>query len=74
MSSRPKRLLVVINPESGSRSGEKIYYNKVAPLFKQANIETEVIGKDSVILSNPIAARRRHHGLNKLIFTQKNII
>ena len=46
VSARPKNLLVVINPVSGSRSGEKVYYSKVAPLFKQGNIDTEVIGKD----------------------------
>lgn len=41
--ARPKRLLVIINPESGSRSGEKVYTSKVAPLFKQANIDTDVM-------------------------------
>ena len=45
VKTRPKRLLVMINPESGSKSGRKVYDSKVAGLFKQANIEADVIGK-----------------------------
>lgn len=44
-ASRPKRLLVYINPCGGKRQGKRIYEQKVAPLLKQAGVSTEVIGK-----------------------------
>lgn len=43
-ASRPKHLLVYINPYSGKRKGKHIYELKVAPLFAQAGIRTHVIG------------------------------
>ncbi|XP_062990185.1 ceramide kinase [Elgaria multicarinata webbii] len=41
--SRPKHLLVYINPYGGKRQGEKLYEQKVAPLFSLASISTDVI-------------------------------
>nr|XP_023685989.1 ceramide kinase isoform X3 [Paramormyrops kingsleyae] len=43
LTSRPKRLLVYINPYGGKRQGKRIYEQKVAPLFARASISTEVI-------------------------------
>ena len=43
---RPRRLLVIVNPISGSGNGMKIYQNTAAGIFKQANIETDVIGEN----------------------------
>uniref|UniRef100_A0A3P8XYT7 DAGKc domain-containing protein n=1 Tax=Esox lucius TaxID=8010 RepID=A0A3P8XYT7_ESOLU len=43
LCSRPKRLLVYINPYSGKRLGKRIYEQRVAPLFAQASISTDVI-------------------------------
>ncbi|KAL0962782.1 hypothetical protein UPYG_G00345370, partial [Umbra pygmaea] len=43
LRSRPKRLLVYINPFSGKQHGERIYEQKVAPLFSQSSISTDVI-------------------------------
>lgn len=40
---RPKRLLVVINPDSGKRKGEKVYKKYAAPLFKMCNIQTHIV-------------------------------
>lgn len=42
-TSRPKHLLVYINPYGGKRQGKRIYEQKVAPLFTQAGISTSVI-------------------------------
>lgn len=42
--SRPRRLLVYINPYGGKRRGKRIYEQKVAPLFRLASISTDVIG------------------------------
>ncbi|ELK07536.1 Ceramide kinase [Pteropus alecto] len=41
--SRPKHLLVFINPFGGKGRGERIYARKVAPLFTLASITTEII-------------------------------
>ncbi|XP_029697036.1 ceramide kinase isoform X1 [Takifugu rubripes] len=45
-TSRPKHLLVYINPYGGKRKGKHIYELKVAPLFAQAGIRTHVIVTD----------------------------
>lgn len=44
-ASRPRRLLVYINPYGGKRQGKRVYEHKVAPLFAQAGIHTHVIGR-----------------------------
>ncbi|XP_005286919.2 ceramide kinase isoform X1 [Chrysemys picta bellii] len=41
--SRPKQLLVYINPYGGKQQGKRIYEQKVAPLFSLASISTDVI-------------------------------
>ncbi|XP_010172134.1 ceramide kinase-like, partial [Antrostomus carolinensis] len=41
--SRPKQLLVYINPCGGKRQGKRIYEQKVAPLFSLASISTDVV-------------------------------
>ncbi|KAM4614844.1 ceramide kinase isoform 2-T2 [Polymixia lowei] len=43
LSSRPKSLLVYINPYGGRRLGKRIYEQKVAPLFRRASISADVI-------------------------------
>ncbi|XP_029009857.1 ceramide kinase-like isoform X2 [Betta splendens] len=43
IASRPRRLLVYINPFGGKRQGKRVYEQKVAPLFLQAGIFTDVI-------------------------------
>uniref|UniRef100_A0A3Q1GNC9 Ceramide kinase n=1 Tax=Acanthochromis polyacanthus TaxID=80966 RepID=A0A3Q1GNC9_9TELE len=43
ITSRPKHLLVYINPYGGKRQGKRIYEQKVAPLFAQAGVSTHVI-------------------------------
>ncbi|XP_061109014.1 ceramide kinase-like isoform X1 [Conger conger] len=42
-TSRPKHLLVYINPYGGKQQGKLIYEEKVAPLFSRASISTDVI-------------------------------
>lgn len=44
-SSRPKSLKVFVNPNSHKRDAVRIYYDRVAPLFKLADIRTDLIGK-----------------------------
>ncbi|CAH8510964.1 unnamed protein product [Schistosoma guineensis] len=41
--SRPRNLLVFINPLSGAKKAQQIYTHQVAPLFYLANIQTKVI-------------------------------
>lgn len=43
LTSRPKHLLVFINPFGGKGQGKRIYDRKVAPLFALASITTEII-------------------------------
>ncbi|XP_023206050.1 ceramide kinase isoform X2 [Xiphophorus maculatus] len=43
LTNRPKNLLVYINPYGGKRRGERIYEQKVAPVFRRAGILTDVI-------------------------------
>lgn len=43
--SRPKQLLVYINPYGGKRQGKRIYEQKVAPLFSLASISTDVVSE-----------------------------
>lgn len=43
LTSRPKHLLVFINPFGGKGHGKRIYERKVAPLFALASVTTEVI-------------------------------
>ncbi|KAH0520643.1 Ceramide kinase [Microtus ochrogaster] len=43
LTSRPKHLLVFINPFGGKGQGKRIYEKKVAPLFTLASITTEII-------------------------------
>uniref|UniRef100_A0A8C5PK33 Ceramide kinase n=1 Tax=Leptobrachium leishanense TaxID=445787 RepID=A0A8C5PK33_9ANUR len=42
-STRPRKLLVFINPYGGKGKASRIYTKKVFPLFELAGIETEVI-------------------------------
>uniref|UniRef100_G3QMD2 DAGKc domain-containing protein n=1 Tax=Gorilla gorilla gorilla TaxID=9595 RepID=G3QMD2_GORGO len=44
LTSRPKQLLVFINPFGGKGQGKRIYERKVAPLFTLASITTDIIG------------------------------
>lgn len=43
--NRPKSLKVFVNPSSHKREATHVYYEKVAPLFKLADIKTDVTGK-----------------------------
>ncbi|XP_073184468.1 ceramide kinase isoform X7 [Lepidochelys kempii] len=54
--SRPKQLLVYINPYGGKRQGKRIYEQKVAPLFSLASISTDVISD-----SQPLDVSSIHH-------------
>ena len=44
VKERPHKLLVLVNPISGSGKGKKMYDGIAAEVFKQADIETDVIG------------------------------
>ena len=41
---RPKRLLIFINPVGGRKQANKIFKEKVNPLFSLAGIKQDVIG------------------------------
>ncbi|NXW04534.1 CERKL protein, partial [Fregetta grallaria] len=43
--NRPKSLKVFVNPSSHKREATHVYYEQVAPLFKLADIKTDVTGK-----------------------------
>lgn len=43
-ANRPKNLLVYINPYGGKQRGQRVYEQKVAPLFHRACITADVIG------------------------------
>lgn len=45
VKDRPKKLLVLINPVSGRCKGLSVYNSKIAPVFKEAKVETDVIGE-----------------------------
>ncbi|KAJ8302899.1 hypothetical protein KUTeg_019295 [Tegillarca granosa] len=50
ITKRPKKLLVFINPVSGSHTAVRMYEEEVSPLFKLARINTTVI----------VSAREKH--------------
>ena len=52
--NRPRKLLVIVNPISGSGNAMKVYKNTAAGIFKDANIETSVIGKNRTYLHKSI--------------------
>uniref|UniRef100_UPI00398E9C70 ceramide kinase-like protein isoform X2 n=1 Tax=Pristiophorus japonicus TaxID=55135 RepID=UPI00398E9C70 len=41
-SNRPKSLKVIINPYSHKKEAKQVYYEQVAPLFKLADIKTDI--------------------------------
>ena len=43
---RPRNVLVIVNPISGSGNGMKIYQNTAAGIFKLANVQTDVKGEN----------------------------
>ena len=45
LAKRPKKLLVLINPNSGGGKSVKLFENQVAPLLKVVEVDTDVIGK-----------------------------
>ena len=53
--SRPRSLLVFINPIAGRGRSTRLYREKVAPLFELARIATEVI-----------VTEKKHHAQNVL--------
>ncbi|XP_071603303.1 ceramide kinase-like protein isoform X2 [Heliangelus exortis] len=46
---RPKSLKVFVNPSSHKREATHIYYEQVAPLFKLADIKTDVTGTSNIL-------------------------
>lgn len=58
-TDRPQRLAVIINPNSGKKQAEKVFFSKVQPLFKLCGIDTKVIGE---LLTHSLSA------LNTLFF------
>ncbi|XP_069472184.1 ceramide kinase-like protein isoform X4 [Ambystoma mexicanum] len=47
--NRPKSLKILINPHSHKREATNIYYGEVEPLFKFADIQTDVTGSTNVL-------------------------
>ncbi|XP_054029885.1 ceramide kinase-like protein isoform X2 [Dryobates pubescens] len=47
--NRPKSLKVFVNPRSHKREATHVYYEEVAPLFKLADIKTDVTGTTNVL-------------------------
>lgn len=43
LPQRPKRVLVIINPEGGKRCAHNVYAKKVAPLFRRAALHATVV-------------------------------
>ena len=43
--NRPKKLLVFINPVGGRKQANRIFNEKVHPLFVLADIKQDIIGK-----------------------------
>ncbi|XP_025110094.1 ceramide kinase-like [Pomacea canaliculata] len=41
-TDRPKRLVVIVNPNSGKKQAEKVFNKKIKPIFRLCNIETTV--------------------------------
>ena len=55
-TDRPQRLAVIINPNSGKKQAEKVFFSKVQPLFKLCGIVTKVIGE---LLTHSLSALNR---------------
>uniref|UniRef100_A0A8C4KA77 Ceramide kinase like n=2 Tax=Dromaius novaehollandiae TaxID=8790 RepID=A0A8C4KA77_DRONO len=47
--NRPKSLKVFVNPSSHKREATHVYYEQVAPLFKLADIKTDVTGTTNIL-------------------------
>jgi hypothetical protein len=43
--ARPRRLLVFVNPVSGTRSARRTYAKVVKPMLEQAGIEHQLVGQ-----------------------------
>ncbi|XP_076462123.1 uncharacterized protein LOC143294632 [Babylonia areolata] len=43
VTERPRRLVVIINPNSGKKRGEEIFHKQVRPLFTLCGIDTRVV-------------------------------
>lgn len=48
-TDRPKRLVVIVNPNSGKKQAEKVFNKKIKPIFRLCNIETTVYGKLPIV-------------------------
>ncbi|XP_017694291.1 PREDICTED: ceramide kinase-like protein [Lepidothrix coronata] len=47
--NRPKSLKVFVNPSSHKKEATHVYYEQVAPLFKLADIKTDVTGTTNIL-------------------------